>query len=118
MEMHDIGENASPQVSDYSPYDGGPGSRPSASKQFASPTAYSPFKVPGARPSPRRQLPMSQYASAVEVSSVDSSVHGPQLSHRVRSALLQRKCQLSTAFDAQLRRADKDCGRIDIAIRL
>ena len=117
MEMHDIGEDASPQVSDYSPYDGGPGSRPSASKQFASPSAYSPFKVPGARPSPRRQVPMSQYASAGEVSSVESSVHG-QLSHRVRSTLLQRKCQLSTAFDAHLRRADKDCGRIDVAIRL
>ena len=42
---------------------------------------------------------MSQYASAGEVSSVDSSVHG-QLSHRVRNTLLQRKCQLSTLTSA------------------
>ena len=101
MEMHDIGEDAYPQVSDYSPYDGGPGSRPSASKQFASPSAYAPFKGPGASPSPRRQLPMSPYASAGEVSSVDSSVHG-QLSHRVRNTLLQRKRQLSTLTSAVL----------------
>ena len=32
-------------------------------------SASSPFKVSGASPSPRRQLPMSQYASAGEVSS-------------------------------------------------
>ena len=101
MDMQVIGENASPQASVYSPYDDGPGSRPSASKQFASPSAYSPFKVPGASPSPRRQLPMSPYASAGEVSSVDSSVHG-QLSHRVRNTLLQRKRQLSTLTSAVL----------------
>ena len=101
MDMLVTGENASPQASDYSPYDDGPGSRPSASKQFASPSAYSPFKVPGASPSPRRQLPMSPYASAGEVSSVDSSVHG-QLSHRVRNTLLQRKRQLSTLTSAVL----------------
>ena len=101
MDMQVIGENASPQASVYSPYDAGPGSRPSASKQFASPSAYSPFKVPGASPSPRRQLPMSPYASAGEVSSVDSSVHG-QLSHRVRNTLLQRKRQLSTLTSAVL----------------
>jgi hypothetical protein len=99
MEVQEAGENASPQASDYSPYDDGPGSRPSGSKQFASPSAYSPFKVPGASPSPRRQLPMSPYASAGEVSSVDSSVHG-QLSHRVRNTLLQRKRQLSTLTSA------------------
>ena len=64
-------------------------------------SASSPFKVSGASPSPRRQLPMSQYASAGEVSSVDSSVHG-QLSHRVRNTLLQRKCQLSTLTSAVL----------------
>jgi hypothetical protein len=101
MEVQEAGENASPQASDYSPYDDGPGSRPSGSKQFASPSAYSPFKVPGASPSPRRQLPMSPYASAGEVSSVDSSVHG-QLSHRVRNTLLQRKRQLSTLTSAVL----------------
>ena len=101
MDMQVTGENASPQASVYSPYDDGPGSRPSASKQFASPSAYSPFKVPGASPSPRRQLPMSPYASAGEVSSVDSSVHG-QLSHRVRNTLLQRKRQLSTLTSAVL----------------
>ena len=64
-------------------------------------SASSPFKVSGASPSPRRQLPMSQYASAGEVSSVDSSVHG-QLSHRVRNTLLQRKRQLSTLTSAVL----------------
>jgi hypothetical protein len=101
MEVQEARENASPQASDYSPYDDGPGSRPSGSKQFASPSAYSPFKVPGASPSPRRQLPMSPYASAGEVSSVDSSVHG-QLSHRVRNTLLQRKRQLSTLTSAVL----------------
>ena len=44
---------------------------------------------------------MSPYASAGEVSSVDSSVHG-QLSHRVRNTLLQRKRQLSTLTSAVL----------------
>ena len=76
-------------------------------------SASSPFKVSGASPSPRRQLPMSQYASAGEVSSVDSSVHG-QPSHRVREHTPPAQVP---AFDAHLRRADKDCGRIDVAIR-